>query len=163
MKRTGQIQLGESTAVIIIVVIILILGVVFWSRVSNSDIKNIQSEYQELSAIDIANTVSDMPELKCSESGVSKVKCLDWYKVLAMSNMTSYLDSKTFRYYNNYFKNSKITLVKIYPETGNVTLYDAKLNNNTRTLIIPIPVNIKDYVLKRTYYGQIIVEGYFNG
>jgi hypothetical protein len=54
----------------------------------------------------------------------------------------------------------------MYPSSGadeNITLYDAKLNNSIRKLLIPIPVNIKDYVNKETYYGLIIVEGYYNG
>jgi hypothetical protein len=163
MGHNGQIQLGESTAVVIIIVIMLVLGIVFWNKVSNSGIMSIQSQSQELSVIETANTVPEMPELKCYESKVDQVKCLDWYKILAMSNATNDTNSKAFEYYNYYFKNSKITVMKIYPEEGNVTIYDAKLNNNKRTLRIPIPVNIRDYVTDRTYYGLILVEGYYNG
>ncbi|MGV8141384.1 MAG: hypothetical protein ACP5NW_03005 [Candidatus Woesearchaeota archaeon] len=163
MRRKGQTQLGESTAVIIIVIIILFLGVVFWNKVSNSDIKEIQMQSQELSVIEIANNVPEMSELKCYESGVNKVKCLDWYKVLAMSNAT-HDNPEVFDQYNNYFKNSRITVTRLYPGIErNITIYDAKLNNNARTLLIPIPVNINDYVEKQTYYGLIIVEGYYNG
>lgn len=163
MKNRGQVQLGESTAVVIIVIILLVLGIVFWNRVSSSNIQEIQSQYQELSVIEIANMVSEMSELKCYEASVNKVKCLDWYKILAMSNMTNNkTDPATFLYYNYYFKNSKITIVQIYPDSRNVTLYDAKLSNHTRSLLIPLPINIRDYVNKTTYYGLIMVEGYYN-
>jgi hypothetical protein len=174
--RSGQIQLGETTAVIIIVIILLIVGIVFWNNVSSSNIRAIQSQSQELSVIEVANVVSELPELKCYDSsgvnnydsGVNKYNCIDWYKIVAMSEaINNTKDKDVFEYYNNYFKNSRITIVKMYPEEGNITLYDVKLNNSAKKLI-NIPINIRDYVsvdgrlVKETVYGQIIVEGYYN-
>jgi hypothetical protein len=168
-NRRGQIQLGETTAVIIIVIVLLIIGIVFWNNVNSSNIKDIQSQSQELSVIEIANMVSDLPELKCYDAGVNKYNCIDWYKVLAMSEaINDTKDKRVFEYYNNYFKNSRITIIKMYPEEGNITLYDVKLNNSAKKLI-NIPINIRDYIsadgrlTKETVYGQIIVEGYYNG
>jgi hypothetical protein len=169
-KRTrhGQVQLGETTAVIIIVIILLIIGIVFWNNVSSSNIKNIQSQDQELSVIEVANLVSELPELKCYDSGTEKYNCIDWYKVKAMSQAIDNTEDKSiFEYYNNYFKNSRITIVKIYPQEGNITLYDVKLNNSVKKLI-NIPINIRDYVsedgrlVKETAYGIIVVEGYYS-
>jgi hypothetical protein len=163
-NKKGQVQLGETTAVIIIVIILLVIGIVFWSRVSSSNVNDINIQSQELSVIEIANTVPELTELKCYESGVNKVKCLDWYKVLAMNeSINDNSDKSVFLFYNNYFKNSKITIFRIYPEVrdNNITIYDAKLSNNTKTLLISIPVNIRDYVAKETFYGTIVVEGYY--
>jgi ribosomal protein L7/L12 len=168
IRRKGQVQLGETTAVIIIVIILLVIGIVFWNNVNSSDIKSMQSQSQELSVIEIANIVSELPELKCYDSGVNKYNCIDWYKVKAMSESINNTEDKSvLEYYNNYFKNSKIMIIKIYPEEGNITLYDAKLNNSSKKLI-NIPVNIRDYksadgrLVKETVYGMIIVEGYYN-
>jgi hypothetical protein len=168
-KRKGQIQLGETTAVVIIIIILLVVGIVFWNKVSVSNVKDVKIQSNELSVIEIANMVPEMTELKCYESGVNKVKCLDWYKVLAMNaTINDPLDTSAFDYYNTYFKNTKITVERIYPDPGpginnatNVTIYDAKLSAATSTLLIAIPVNIKDYVTKKTYYGQIVVRGYY--
>jgi len=167
----GQIQLGETIAVVFIVMILLVIGMVFWNKVSNSNIRNIQSQSQELSVIEIANNVPELAELKCYEASVNQVKCLDWYKIVAMSNaMKNTSDRSAFILYNNYFKNSKITIVKMYPTTSgeveNITLYDSKIGNNTNsttTLLIPVPIHIKDYVNHQTFYGMIIVEGYYVG
>jgi hypothetical protein len=167
-NRKGQIQLGETTAVIIIVIILLVIGIVFWSKVSRSNITDIQSQSNELAVIEIANMVPEMTELKCYKSGVNQAKCLDWYKVLAMNASINNPNDKTaFEFYNTYFKNSKITVKRVYPDdigTGinNVTIYDAKLNTSSRKLLISIPVNIADYVNDTVYYGFIIVEGYYN-
>jgi len=169
-RNRGQIQLGETTAVVIIVIILLVIGIVFWNKVSVSNVKDINTQSNELAVIEIANMIPELPELKCYESGVNKVKCLDWYKVLAMNaSINNPDDTSTFEFYNTYFKNSRITVVRMYPEPGagpnnatNITIYDAKINRSTITSLISIPVNIKDYAAKKTYYGQILVEGYYN-
>jgi hypothetical protein len=170
-SNVGQIQLGETVAVIVIVIIILFVGIVFWNKVDISSAKDVASQSNELSVIEIANIIPEMPELKCYESSVSKVKCLDLYKSLAMSEANN--DStrpEIFQYYNYYFQNSKITINILYPQYNetwgadpeyNITLYDAKLAGSTKTLMISMPANIKDYVHKKTYYGIVIVEGYY--
>jgi hypothetical protein len=160
MKK-GQVQLGESIAVIIIVIIMLIIGISFWARISSSDTEKILTDAQELSVIEIANSVSEFSELKCFDSNVNKVKCLDYYKLKAMSNLTN--SSPEIReYYNNYFRNSKITVQMLYPEQENITIYDAKLNSSSKTLLIPIPVNVKNYITQEVFYGLILVEGYYS-
>jgi len=163
----GQIQLGETTAVVIIIIIMLVLGIVFWNKMSGSNIIDIKLKSQQLQTIEMANSISELTELKCTDLGIDQVKCLDWYKIRAMSDMIS-KDNKTFMFYNDYFKNSKISIVKVYPEIAdgdinNVTLYDVKLNNNPKSLLIPIPICICNTVDKTTSYGMIIVEGYYNG
>jgi hypothetical protein len=163
MRHTrAQVQLGETTAVIIIVIILLIVGIIFWNHVNSRDVQQLSAQSQELSVIEIANIVPELPEMKCYESGVSAIKCLDWYKILAMnSTINNPSDRKTYEFYNNYFKNSKITIKETYPDDVNVTIYDAKLANSTITLLIPIPVNIKNYVTGQTGYGLVIIEGYY--
>jgi hypothetical protein len=163
MKRHGQIQMGETVAVVIIVIILLVVGIAFWGRMSRANIGEIQEQSEELSVIEIANLVSELPELKCYEAGVSKVKCLDKYKILSMRDAMS--DDAVLKYYNSYFMNSRITIMTIYPDVSlsqqNITIYDAEINNKTTTLQISIPVNIVDDVNKVTSYGMIIVEGYY--
>ncbi len=163
-RKKAQIQLGESTAVIIIVIIILVIGIVFWNRINSSSIQSASTQSQELDVISVANIVSELPELKCYDSGVNEVKCLDWHKILAMNEtINDPTDSMAFEFYNNYFKNSRITIMQTYPDDINITIYDAKLSNSTTTLLIPIPVNIKNYATGQTGYGLIVVEGYYKG
>lgn len=161
----GQVQLGESIAVVIIVIVLIFIGIVFWNKNSTSNIKDIQSQSNELSVIEIANIVPELYELKCNELSVNRVKCIDLYKLKAMSEEINNSDRKAYSYYHNYFKNSKITIVQVYPESSafNMTLYDAELRDKTTTLLISLPINIKNYVDKTTTYGFIVVEGYYMG
>ncbi|HYD03196.1 MAG TPA: hypothetical protein VEC16_02755 [Alphaproteobacteria bacterium] len=159
MKK-AQIQLGESVAVIVIVIIMLVIGITFWSKVSNSDIEEVNTQANELSVIEIANSVSEMSEFKCYDSNVNKVKCVDYYKVKSMGDLTQQRGD-VYQYYSNYFQNSKITIQILYPHAENITLYDANLSNSTKSLLIPVPVNVKNYISRQTYYGLIVVEGYY--
>lgn len=166
LKVRGQVQLGESIAVIIIIIILLFVGIVFWNKNSTNDINKMEEQANELSVIEIANLVPELPEIKCNELSVNRVKCIDYYKLKALSealNITQINNYKTFEYYNYYFKNSKITISQVYPENTafNITLYDAKLSSSTKTLLISLPINIKNYVNKTTSYGFIIVESYY--
>ena len=157
--------MGESIAVIFIVIILLFVGIVFWNNVSSSNVRDIQAQSDELSVIEIANMVSDLPELKCSDAGVYEVKCLDLYKIKAMNQTVQkaeYPDhEKMIEFYHNYFKNARITVVELYPTQENITIYDIKTENVTKKLI-SVPVNIRDNVHQETSYGLIVVEGYYN-
>lgn len=163
-ERRGQIQLGETVAVVVIIVILLILGIAFWGRESGSGIVDTQKQSRALAVIEIANTLPDLPELKCYKSGVSEVKCIDMYKAISMKDAMS--DDEVLKYYNNYFMNSKITLYIIYPpvpegQEENITIYDARFNAKTDTKLIDLPVNIEDSVNGITRFGILSVEGYF--
>jgi hypothetical protein len=159
-SRKAQLQMGETIAVVIIVIVLLFLGITFWNRINSSGTEALSESSQELSVIEIANTVAELPELKCSDMSVESVKCLDWYKVRAMANNIE-IYPETKKYYNDYFKNSKITIARIYPNEDNTTIYDVKLSDQTARLEIKLPVNIRDNVNDVTSYGMIIVEGYY--
>jgi hypothetical protein len=165
-SKFGQVQLGESIAVVIIVMILIFIGIIFWNKNSHSNIDSIQTQSNELSVIEIANTVPELSEIKCDEMGVYTVKCIDYYKLKALSEaINNKTNKKTYLYYHDYFKNSKISVVQVYPlkTAFNITLYDAKLSNHTTSLLISLPINIKNYVNNPaiTSYGFIVVEGYY--
>jgi len=163
-SKKGQIQLGESIAVVVIVIILIFLGIIFWNKNNTSNIVELGSQSQELSVIDIANIVPELSEIKCTELSVNRVKCIDYYKLKALSAaINDTKNATTFEYYHDYFKNSKIIITQVYPSNTafNITLYDAKLRNHTKSLLISLPVNIKNEVNKTVSYGFIVVEGYY--
>jgi len=142
----------------------LILGIAFWGRTSGDDIEDMNSYSQELSTIEIANTVPEFSELKCYKARVSEVKCLDMQKIIAMRDAMS--NDAVFKYYNNHFMNSKIEVNIIYPpmdnpNDANITIYDADINAKTSSVQIELPVNIKDNINGITRYGLLIVRGYY--
>jgi len=155
--------MGETIAVTIIIIILLMLGILFWNKMNSTNVEDVKIMNTELSVIEVANVVSSLPELQCSQSGVNQAKCLDWHKIKAMNESMN--ETKILRYYNDYFKNSRITIMTIYPQpepdVENMTIYDAQLDSSTITRQISIPINIYDSVNDKTRYGLIIVEGYY--
>jgi hypothetical protein len=166
--RKGQVQMGETIAVTVIVIVLLVLGIVFWNKMSSTNSEDVKIQSQELSVIEIANIASSLPELQCSESGVSQAKCLDKHKITAMNmSMDDSSQSSIKKYYNEYFGYSKITIMILYPIPNNpadenITIYDAGLANVATSRLITLPVNIYDSVQDITVYGMIIVEGYYS-
>jgi hypothetical protein len=164
-QKSGQIQMGESIAIIVIVTILLIIGIAFWNRMKGGDIKDVRTEVEELAVIDLAKVVTELPELRCSYTSVAAVNCFDYYKLLAFSDaMFNITDQPTmtrmFNYYNQYFAKSKITVLMIYPTRQNITLYNNNLSSTSK-LQIKIPVIIRDDIHDRTSFGMVAVEEYF--
>lgn len=154
----------ETITIVIVVTIMIIIGIVFWNRVQGSDLQKTAKEAEELSVIEIAKTVADMPELRCYTKEVTTVNCFDLYRLYAF-NRTMH-DPKTkdaaMSYYSNYFKKSRITFEQTYPfsQTFNITIYDNNISNTTK-LQIKIPIIIQDPITQRNGFGNIIVEGYY--
>jgi hypothetical protein len=168
MSRS-QIQLGESVAIIIIVIILLVIGIAFWNKFNQADTKQVITESQDNAVVELAKTVSDLPDFKCYRTEhVSSVNCFDWYKILALNRSMNYDDSlhpgirqKTFEYYKNYFGTSRITFEQIYPTDINVTVYDDNITSQ-RAPKIYIPVVFENNLGNRAFttFGWIVVEGY---
>jgi len=153
--------MGESIAVVIVVVILLIIGIAFWRALHISDTKETIDLSQEYSVIELAKTVTELPELKCyAAQSVSKVNCFDYYKIMALKETIGETDRAAFNYYSNYFKNSKITFSIIYPDFDSnpdtasyeIILYDNEIAGSKSQLEIVIPA------LPRTLFNGEILE-----
>jgi hypothetical protein len=165
MNRKSQIQMGETIAIIVIVMFILIIGLGFWKSTQTKDIEIKARDSEDLSIIVLSKTVPELPEFKCySTESVSKVNCIDYYKIMAfnLSMNTPLSRQKTFDYYRNYFHRSKITFAQLYPSEFNITVYDNNITS-TKSLKISIPIVIEKSLGRKGVkgFGLLIVEGYF--
>lgn len=161
INKKSQVQMGESIAIIIIIVILLVIGITFWRNVTAGDIQQLDSEQADRSVIELAKVAAELPELKCYTSDVNaKVNCFDFYKLLAMKNMSK--NSTVFNYYFNIFGKSRITIQEVYPEEINITVYDYNVSAN-RALTISIPIIIEKNIGRegKKGFGRMIVEGYY--
>ncbi len=171
--KKGQVQLGETVGVTIVIIVLIFLGIVFWNKNSSGNISEIASQSHQLTTIEIANMVPELSEIKCYDMGVAQIKCVDYYKLRAL-NESIQTNNKIFLYYHDYFKNSKIIVRQVYPqqevkdENGKIektdiltVIYDAKLRDQNKTLIISLPVTIRDEIKDTTSYGFIEVQGYY--
>ncbi|MBW3022550.1 hypothetical protein KY308_00410, partial [Candidatus Woesearchaeota archaeon] len=135
MKKS-QIKIGETVAVLFIFFVLIIMGIIFWSRYSQSSLRE-QQEVDILSqAIKVAQTASFLPELQCSTLEVIKFSCFDLYKIQAMQfilndNSNPAETEAARQHYFDSFGYANITVYSIYPESESWNIYDFTGGNFT--------------------------------
>ncbi|MFH1506302.1 MAG: hypothetical protein ABIE94_04945 [archaeon] len=170
VKKTGktgkigqkaQIQMGESIAVIVIITIMIFFGLTFYSRVKYLEIEQDTEQFNQFDAVKLANAVSNMPELLCSQQKVIDINCVDKYKIIALQDSVGEgAGSKAFFYYRSLLGNSRITVEQLYPKKRNYTVYDNNFTAAQDTKAILIPINIYDGINDTKAFGVLRVEAY---
>lgn len=80
MKK-AQVQMMETIAVLFIFFILIAFGFIFYANVLKGSIAVTKREHSELKAIELANRVSSLPELQCSDNNIVQENCIDWLKL----------------------------------------------------------------------------------
>ena len=150
--------MGESIAVIIIITLMIFFGLTFYSKIKTLDINDEADKYSQLDAIKLANIVSNMPEMLCSEQRVVDLNCVDKYKLLALSSSIDQGDARF--YYLSMFGNSRISVHQLYPDAMIYHIYENNMTLNQSIEAIMIPVNIYDPITRDSTFGFIKVEAY---
>ena len=160
MKKS-QIKIGESIAVLMIFFVLVVIGIVFWSRYSQVQMKGQQEMDLQSMAIKVAQTVTFLSELQCSTLEVIQFSCFDLYKIEAMKDllMTNPEKNRT-SYYFDIFGFSNITIYSIYPDEKSWNIYDFPGGNITGYVSTQVPVSILDPVNNVFSFGYIDVKLY---
>ena len=163
MKKS-QLKIGESVAVLMIFFVLVIVGIVFWSRYSQVQIKSQQETDLLSQAIKISQTVTFLSELQCSTLEVIKFSCFDVYKINAMRSllMESSDEERQNRtsYYFDIFGFSNITVYSIYPSQQSWNIYDFTGGNITGYVSTQVPVSILDPINNQFSFGYVNVAVY---
>lgn len=159
-NKSAQIQMGETIAVIVIITIMIFFGLAFYSKIKTLDFKEQADKYTQLDTIQLANTVSNMPELLCSKQQVIDVNCIDKYKIFSLQKSITDGAATAFFYYGSMFGNSRIKVIQIYPPAGEKLIYENNMTANQSTETVLIPVNIYDPITGDNAFGVLSVEAY---
>ncbi|MEM4336444.1 MAG: hypothetical protein QXG86_00370 [Candidatus Woesearchaeota archaeon] len=160
-KKKSQIKIGESVAVLLIFFVLVIMGMIFWSRYSQTSIKE-QQEVDIISrAIRVAQTVSFLPELQCSILEVIKFSCFDVYKIEAMQKIImEEKDQGAIQHYFNSFGFANITIYSMYPVKKEWNIYDFTGGNISGYITTQIPIAIYNPIEMRFSFGYANVAVY---
>ena len=167
-KRKAQLQMGENVIVLVIFFFLLVIAILFYVKIQKSNLEVRANEMKTLTRIDLKTFVSNIPEIKCVESGDTTDNCIDIINIKAMGNYWQRIknlnDSDERAYYEKRFGNSKITVRILDPLNGNWTesyeLYSS-------SFVSPFPMTMTSPMtiynpLKDDYdYGEIIIEVYY--
>ncbi|PIN86109.1 hypothetical protein COV19_06450 [Candidatus Woesearchaeota archaeon CG10_big_fil_rev_8_21_14_0_10_44_13] len=151
LRKKSQMKTFESVAVLIIFFILIGLGLIFYTGVQKTSMKQIYTERVEQEAVKMAMRVSYLPEILCSRRKIVEDDCFDVYKLDSVSSWIS-RDEKMFLYYQGDFKESVITIKQIFPYGRTFTIYSNQPEQEKMKdyYIIPtyIPVSLKNSSMK---------------
>ncbi|MBU0535850.1 MAG: hypothetical protein KKE20_02720 [Nanoarchaeota archaeon] len=163
-NKRSQIQMMETVMILMIFFIIVVLGFMFYSRIQQGSIQEMNRQRAEEGAVAIVQNMLYMPEIQCSEKNVLIDICFDIYKLDAFAEMLDISDSnnkKAFLFYQKDFGNSKIQVRPIFPvQYDPIVLYDNEpLDNEEKSSILTsIPVSLKDSTRRYGSYSIGVLD-----
>ncbi len=157
-RRKSQIKMGETIAIMFVFFILLVVGAVFYMNLQRTTVTRDIAEAYDLRAVELAQTISFLPEAQCTESNVVKASCFDIYKLIGLSKVAATPQGRDL--YSNEFGNTKILLVKVYPVGGEWTLYSNPKANFTNAPVTHIPIALYNTTSDKYYFGVLEVTTY---
>ena len=147
--------MGENIAIMFIFILLVVFGLIFFFKVQTAGMKIKQQENIELSAVQAAQKVSFLPELRCSSENVLVPDCYDALKMAYIKDIAE--DDSA--YYYNIFKFSTIYVEEIFPGDRIWLLYN-NTGGKEGKLATQIPISIYDpktSALGSYYFGILHV------
>jgi hypothetical protein len=154
--RNSQLKMGENIAILFIFILLVVFGMVFFFRMQTAGMQIKQQENLQLAAVQIAQRVSFLPELRCSSENVVVPNCYDALKMEFADEVIK--DNEA--YYYDIFEFSTIWVEEAYPEEKEWLLYNNTGNKNETPSIFHIPISIYDPMessIGNYYFGVLHV------
>jgi len=152
MDKKSQMKMFETIAVLVVFFFILAIGLVFYFNIQKKSIGTTQEEFSELRDVQIAQLISNMPELECPTT-LETENCVDEYKL-----KIGQLDKG---YYYDFFGYSTL-IVNVYDiETktwGDYTIYNNPKGESSSR--INVPASIYDPINKIKKFGILNITIY---
>ena len=124
----GQIKMFETIAVLVVFFFLLVTGIAFYFGIQKSSIEKEQVRAVEISGLQTAIRVLNLPDLDCSVLGTRNENCIDKLKLNTLSSMLRN-ESFVVDYFGG-FGFSKVSVRQSWPcpdpdrYCSGLTLYD---------------------------------------
>ena len=158
LKRSAQIKMGETIAIMFVFFILLVIGAVFYMNMQRSTVTQEIEQAYELRAVELAQVISFLPEAQCTETNVVKASCFDIYKLIGLSKVSA--TPEGLNLYAREFGTTQIKLIKQYPSGGEWILYDNKKPSFTSAPVTHIPIMLYNTTSDKYYFGVLEVTSY---
>lgn len=154
LRKKGQLEIGITMMVLLVFFILLIVALVVYFKFSYISIKETRQEILDEKFSTLVNSLTGLPEIKCSFNGAEK-ECLDAKKLIAFGSV---LEGQTIREdYLDEFGIYGLEIDVVYPPMDG-TLPDCVETPNSYpncksfTLISPIKEGLKYTTPVSLYY-----------
>jgi len=126
LNRKSQLKIGETIAILIVFFMLLVLGIFFYIGVQQATSQKSFERESDISAIEVVQKASNLPELQCSSGNDVEDNCIDIYKLAFLNQSIS--DPSSQEHYAGIFGLSKIE-VKVLSPTHDDFLKDSSGNS----------------------------------
>jgi hypothetical protein len=148
-QKKAQIQMMETMAILLIFFVLVVMGFVFFMKITSVTQGSKVTKDQELQSIRVSQAISFLPELQCSTKNIIDENCFDKYKLDSFESLDD-------EFYYPFFYFSKITVNETYPGDDGWVLYDRYLNGTSYKTTIPIL--LRNVTASTDSFGLLIVE-----
>jgi len=158
--RRAQIEMGETIVVIFILMILIIFGLLTVYHFQVGGARQTQQRFGSFKTIELAQVVTNMPELQCSFIEVIDVTCIDEVKAVALASILKNPNNRAFYYYRETLGTAKIEIEEIYPEPNKIVVYDNSrgMPNAEPTFI---PVSLYKPAQRRSSFALLKATRYY--
>jgi hypothetical protein len=154
MKKKSQVQMGETIAVLFVFFILVFMGFMFYTKIIKANIGEESAERNQLKAIEIAQRVSFLPELQCSQENIVTDNCIDILKLGAASEIIP----KNEIFYYDKFLLSTISIKEIYPGSSEWILYDRPPEGLANKISTNIPIALFNATQRKYSFGVLTIN-----
>jgi len=160
--RKSQIKMGENIGVLFIFFILIALGMMFYMKLQNAELKSLSQENFEKKSVSIAQKISTLPELQCSKDNIWDEVCFDLYKIEAMNQLISDTENRIYYFDAFGYANITIYIYKLTNDEGVISypIYDLQKPNFTQKSVYYLPFSIYSPTQDRKDFGYLKVEVY---
>ncbi len=162
MKK-AQIQMFESTMVLLFFFVFVGIGLIFYFNAATDDLAVETSKYNTLDAIKIALLASNAPEFIYTAEEWKDPTSFDIQKLKAFEMVRMMGNDYEYEFFYFQYGFSTITVKEVYPLTGvpfQIVLYNRTKENWKSKQTFKMPVGLKDVVASKTKLGVLTVEVY---
>ncbi|MFC1742275.1 hypothetical protein ACFL3V_07105 [Nanoarchaeota archaeon] len=156
--RKAQLKMGETVAIMFVFFILLIIGAVFYMNIQRATVSREISEAYELRAMEVAQTISFLPEAQCTESNVVKASCFDLYKLMGIAAVSGTTDG--LKMYSREFGTTTIRLITLYPRGAEFVLYNYTKEDFRSAPVTHVPIMLYNTSADDYYFGVLEVTTY---
>ena len=158
LSRRAQAKMGETIVILFIFFFLLVVGAVFYVKIKTVSVSRDITEYRDVAAVELAQTISFMPEFQCTELNVVEPSCFDIYKLIAMANVSK--ESQNRAYYSRELGKVTIEVLQVYPPRATITPYNNSPGNFSLASQSNVPVSLFNVTNNEYYFGILRIITY---
>jgi len=152
--RKGQIQIGETIAVLFVFFILIVIGFIFYANVIKGNIEQEKEELSQLKSIGIAQRVMFLPEVQCSEDNIVTDNCID---ILKLDSAQKLMKEKEIYYYD-LLEFSDASVMQIYPNEARWSIYSRRTDDFRNKFVTNVPISLYDPTTRKYGFGVLTIE-----